>query len=319
MNPLQKQQIREAIEAYLLRNTMSAADFARLSKVSEAYLSSIRAGKETHEAGKGKTVTIADKYYYNLANFMGISFEKVYWKTEPTLELKNIMSTLQDAQSFGYTNVIIGETGSGKSYAARLFEKKNPKDFFLVTVGQSDNLGDLIDKVIEKLNITDVPRSKSTKLRLIAKVMRNMKLSGLNPVLCFDEAEYMKQPALCAMKELYDALTGSCAIQMIGTDQLIRKIDQLRKKNKDGIPQLYRRIKFGIRVLPVIDRTFKLFLNGVEPALVKFLQQNCNNYGELHDVLVPAMREADRLGQELTEELVRTVLNMPLIPTQWTV
>lgn len=312
MNNEQKQIIRAAIEAYLDKNGMSAANLSSGSGVSESYLSAIRAGAETYKAGKGKKVRIADKYYLQLAEFLGISFEKKYWNTVPTVQFKNILTTLEDAQNYGYTNVIIGETGSGKSYAARIFEKNNPKDFFLVTVGQSDNLGDLIDKVIEKLHITDVPRSKSTKLRLIAKVMRTKKQEGLNPVLCFDEAEYMKQPALCAMKELYDALTGYCAIQMIGTDQLTKKIDQLRKKNKDGIPQLYRRIKFGIRILPIIDRTFKQFLNDtISPELSKFLQQNCDNYGELHDVLVPAMRESDRLGEPLTEKFVRKILNMP--------
>ena len=48
-----------------------------------------------------------------------------------------------------------------------------------------------------------------------------------------------------------------------------------------------------------------------DKALVKFLRANCDNYGELHDALVPAMREADRTGQPLTENFVRKVLNMP--------
>jgi hypothetical protein len=87
----------------------------------------------------------------------------------------------------------------------------------------------------------------------------------------------------------------------------------MRKKDKDGIPQLYRRIKFGIRTLPSIDRSFKQFLNGEisNAKVVTFLRQNCDNYGELHDVLVPALREADRTGQPLTENLIRTMLNLP--------
>jgi DNA transposition AAA+ family ATPase len=221
------------------------------------------------------------------------------------------MATLEDAQSYGYTNVIIGETGCGKSYAARLFEQKNPKDFFLITVGQSDNLGDLLDKVIDKAKIKDVPRTKSKKLKCIADHMRRLKEDGNNPVIAFDEAEYMKQPALCAMKELYDNLNGFCAVQLIGTDQLLRKIEQLKKKNKDGIPQLYRRIKFGIRILPEIDRSFKQFLGEIDDkALKTFLQEKCDNYGELHDVLVPAMRESDRTGEPLTVDFIRKILNI---------
>jgi DNA transposition AAA+ family ATPase len=309
MNATEKQKTLEALEGYLKLHEMSANDFSKKSGVSASYISALRNGADSYDAGGGKMVKIADKYLVQIAQFLGLSFEKVYWRTQETPQLKRILATLEDAQSFGYTNVIIGETGCGKSHAARLFEKQNPKDFFLITVGQSDNLGDLIDKVIDRMKLNDIPRSKSAKLRFITQKMRELKLNGLRPVLCFDEAEYMKQPALCAMKELFDNLSGVCAIQLIGTDQLIKKIDSLKKRNKDGIPQLYRRIKFGIRMLPNIDRTFKMFLNDVDAQLKRFLQANCDNYGELHDVLVPAMREADRLGEPLTENLVRKILN----------
>jgi hypothetical protein len=45
--------------------------------------------------------------------------------------------------------------------------------------------------------------------------------------------------------------------------------------------------------------------------LRSFLQRNCDNYGELHDALLPALREADRTGEPLTESFVRKVLNIP--------
>jgi len=88
-------------------------------------------------------------------------------------------------------------------------------------------------------------------------------------------------------------------------------IEKLRKRNRDGIPQLYRRIKFGINTLPRIDRSYKMFLDGINADLRRFLISNCDNYGELHDVLVRAQREAERTGQPLTENFVRTILNMP--------
>ncbi|OWP85470.1 hypothetical protein BWK60_13920 [Flavobacterium covae] len=86
----------------------------------------------------------------------------------------------------------------------------------------------------------------------------------------------------------------------------------MRKRKKEGMRQFYRRLKFRVRVLPSIDTSFKLFLNEIEDKdLITFLQRNCENYGELHDALVPAMREADRTGEPLTEDFVRKVLNIP--------
>lgn len=235
------------------------------------------------------------------------------WKTQNTDQMKRILATLEDAKQFGYTNVIIGETGSGKTYISRKFAEKNDS-VYIITIGQSDNIGDILDKICIELKINP-GKTRSKKIRGVISTMTYKKADDhLQPMLIFDEAEYMKQPALCAMKELYDHLNGICSIVLIGTEQLILNIERMRKRNKEGIPQLYRRIKFGIRYLPLIDRTFKHFLAEIEdPDLVKFVRANCDNYGELHDVLVPAIREAQRTKQALTENFVRTILNMPTV------
>lgn len=306
-----KNQIIDELEAFLSTHNMSANAFSKKSNVNASVISALRGGSSTISAGNGKEVEIADKYYSMIAETIGMSLSNNYWEVVPTAQMQRILATLEDAKEFGYTNVVIGETGCGKTFVSNLFAKNNPVDLFLVTVGSSDNISDLLDKLIDALKIGS-EKSKGKKIRAIVAKLRDVKFNGHKPMIIFDEAEYMKQPALCAMKELYDNLNGICSIVLMGTDQLTRNLDKLRKKNKEGIPQLYRRIKFGIRYLPTIDRTFKQFLNGLNDAnLVKFLRDHCDNYGELHDVLVPAMREADRTNEPLTENFVRTILNLP--------
>lgn len=306
-----KNQIISELEAFLSTHNMSANAFAKKSGVNPAIISSLRGGSSTISAGNGKEVEIADKYYTMIAETIGMTLTNNYWEVVPTAQMQRILATLEDAKEFGYTNVVIGETGCGKTFVCNLFSKNNPVDLFMVTVGSSDNISDLLEKLIDALKISS-EKSKGKKIRAIVAKLRDLKFNGNKPMIIFDEAEYMKQPALCAMKELYDNLNGVCSIILVGTDQLTRNLDKLRKKNKEGIPQLYRRIKFGVRYLPAIDRTFKQFLNGLNDVnLVKFLRDNCDNYGELHDVLVPAMREAERTGEPLTENFVRTILNLP--------
>ncbi len=306
-----KNQIISKLEDYLTLHKMSANVFCKKTGINANIMSSIRNGSETVNAGNGTTAVIADKYFEIIAEFIGLEIEKSYWDIVPTLQLQRILATLEDAKEFGYINPIIGETGCGKTIASNLFAKRHPNDCFVITVSSSDNIGDLMDKIIDSLKITTA-KTKSKKLRAIVLHLRELKFSGYKPMLIFDEAEYMKQPALCSMKELYDNLHTICSIILVGTNQLINNLDKLRKKNKDGIPQLYRRIKFGIRFLPAIDKTFKQFLNTIEDKeLVRFLCSICDNYGELHDVLVPSMREADRTGQKLTVNFVRTILNLP--------
>jgi DNA transposition AAA+ family ATPase len=298
-----------AVETYLEQHPLSQSELCSKSGVNARYMINIRKGDFTIKEGT-KTIDIADKWFNRLADFIGFETEKSYWKTVPTDQMKSILATLKDAKQNAETAVITGDTGCGKTFVANLFAQKNPADTYLIKVGSSDNLNDLLVKLLGKLKIQQYKSSKSSKIRTISNFIKALSENGHEPTIIFDEAEYMKQPALCALKELYDVLNGWCALVLIGTDQLTQNIEKLKRKNKAGIPQLYRRIKFRIRALPTIDRSFKDFLNGIETGLKRWLQANCENYGELHDVLVPAMREAERTNQPLTEEFVKMVLGL---------
>lgn len=311
MNTAVKQSIVQAVKSYMEQHALKQADVSKKANVSNAYLSlMLKEGSNFMYDAGGKQGLIPAIHFYNLATFVGFATNKEFWETQPTDQFMATLSNLKDAKEVGSTVLIIGSTGSGKSYSAGVFASKNPHDTFIVKVGSSDNLGDLIDKIIDTLKIS-AARTKSAKLRDIAKFMFQLKGQGHTPQLIFDECEYMKQPTLCAMKELTDELKGHCSIALIGTDQLTQNLDKLRKRNKPGIPQFYRRIKFGIRILPLIDRTYDLFIRDLPRELKSFLQSECENYGELHDALVPAMREADRTGEPLTVQLVKKVLGIP--------
>lgn len=309
MQTEQKKSIVTALENYMEQHNIPQNDVAKHSGVNASYIINMRKGDYTMKVGE-KQISIADKYFLRIAEFIGFETERSLWDIRKTAQLKEILATLNDAKTTGETAVITGETGCGKTFTAELFKKRFPGEVFIVKVGSSDNLGDLLDKVLEVLKVDAVKRSKSAKLRQIAAYMKQLSENGSEPVLIFDESEYMKQPALCALKELYDVLNKWCALILIGTEQLTDNIEKLKKRNKPGIPQLYRRIKFRIRNLPAIDRKFNDFLNDVEPNLKRWLRSNCDNYGELHDVLVPAMREAERTNSELTEEFVKMVLGV---------
>lgn len=304
----QKQQITQALHDYMQTHKVSANKVSERSDINESYISSIYNGKESVAKSP-----IKDKWYILLADFLRIKLQKEYWAIRETPQMYRMLSTLEDAKENGVTNIIIGETGCGKSFISNLFIKANPIDTFKIVVGSLDTIGDLLDKVIDVLKIA-TPKTKSKKISEIAKRLKQLQLEGQKPHLIFDECEYMKQPALCSMKELYDALFGICGITLIGTSQLLDNLEKLRRKNRAGIPQFYRRVKFGIRELPPIDRSFSMFLQEIQDEeLKKFLKTNCDNYGELHDVLVPAMKEADRTAKELNEDFVRTILGIPKI------
>jgi len=309
MDQSTKINITKAVKQYIADTGISQTELANKAGIRVEYMSHILNQKFNIPTGNGKTVTIADKYFNRLKNFIGYN-QQPYWEPKPTPQLTAMLAIMNEAREYGYTRIITGETGAGKTYTAQLFLRKYPADTFVITVGSTDNLNDLIDKIIEKLNITS-GKTKSKKLRDIARKLRQLKEDGYHPTIIFDEAEYMKQPALASMKYLFDAINGYAALLLIGTGQLLDNINRLRRKDKPGIPQLYRRIKFGIRRLNNIDRSFKLFLNEIEdPQVRKYIRQIADNYGELHDILVPVRREADRLQEPISVSLIQKVLNL---------
>ncbi|AOW09485.1 AAA family ATPase [Flavobacterium gilvum] len=314
MDQITKKEIIQSLTAYMQEHNLKQADVANKSGVRKEYLSIMLKENSDfmYDAGGGAKGFIPNHHFHSLATLIGYQIEKAYWSLQPTAQTASILAHLEDARNNHSTAVLIGETGCGKSFTSKMFASKNPIDTFIVTAGSSDTLGDLIDKIVSELNIHATGNSKSTKIRQVAIKMKMLKTYGHKPTLIIDESEYLKQAALCAMKELYDNLADYCSLVFIGTDQLVENIEKLKKRNKSGIPQFHRRIKFGLRLLPSIDRSYKLFLADIEDRhLRKFLLNNCGNYGELHDVLVPASREAERLQEPLTLDLVRKVFNLP--------
>jgi len=310
MNRSTKINIIAALKAYLASNNLTQADFARKIDMRGEYMTHLlRENSDFTVPTGGKPTPIADKYFDKIAVFIGFSYKKEYWKVMPTPQFTAAIAILADAKKHGTTNIIIGETGSGKTVAIEAFMRKHPVDTFIVTVGSTDNLGDLIEKIVDKLKIT-TGKTKSKKLRDISNKLRQMSDDGHNPVIIFDESEYMKQPALASMKELYDYLFEYASIVLVGTEQLIENIDRLRKKNKPGIPQFYRRIKFGIRYLPNIDKSYKEFDLELDKEVMAYVRTLADNYGELHDVMVPVRRESERTGEPVTINFINKVLNL---------
>lgn len=304
----QKEQIREALIAYTQSASetyvMSQNEVAKKLGINAAYISAIVNGE--NKVGKSE---IAEMYWQKIAELVGIQVTKKYWELKQTPQMVAILAALEEAKNDGRTITIVGETGCGKSFTIEeLFMKKNPVACYKIVIGNLDNIGDIVDKLAEAIGLKLGTMSRSAKLREVSLALLMMKYRRLKPLVIFDEAEYMTQKTLCAIKSMYDMLNGICGIVMVGTDQIIRNYDKLKNQNKTGIPQLYRRIKFGIKYIPNIDKRYNEFLAEIEDReLIKWLRSNCENYGELHDVLEPAKREAERLGEPLSYELVMKI------------
>lgn len=318
----QKTLIAEACNDYAAANgwvtdkASGVNQMAAFTKVNVMYVSHIMASDFTYKDSKtGELKKIKDNWFTQLADCIGMKLEKEYWPHVDTPQYKAIDLELREALSTSATRVLICESGSGKTYTVDRFKKDFPNRVFIVTCHRYDTVNDLVDKMGEAMGRTAEGKSIGRRLSsLNVWLYLQGRFDGTKPMLILDEAENLTLNTFQALKAMYDTIKWSCATVLIGTDQLIKTMERLKEKNKPGMPQFYRRFKAGIRHITPLDRKFDVFLSDMPyPTTFKnTLRSVCENYGELHDFLMPAMREADEMGIPLTERFFRMKYQLPI-------
>lgn len=302
-----QQAIIEAAKAYMEKHGMSENDLAKASKVNGAYLNVIMAGKT-----RLQSTFITDKWYQKLAEFIGHNVEKKYWETEPTTEFKKLITALERAKEQSACYTVIAGTRRGKTYTKDLFMNKHPKHTYCITVDSLCRVKDIINELCMEL---DIPLAGTERIRLfsIVQKLRDIKRKGGHPLVIFDEGENMKLSTLQMLKGLYDGISKYSGIVLIGTDQLLENLEKLKKRNKQGMPQLYYRLKAGIKVVRGGQQWLNIIIEKYiqDTGLRRLLKDMCENYGDLNGYIEPALREADKQGVPLTEEFFRVMYDMP--------
>lgn len=313
MNIEIKNQIIAAVTSYMDEKFLTAADVAKKTKINTSYISQLLRGQYVTNAGN-KTVEIADKYFNQLADFIGLKIEKPFWHIIPTEQFVSAITHLENAKEYERCGIIIGYTGSSKTTAVERFMKNHPVHTYLVTVNKLDTLPTIMERLLEAMGLNEKGRS-ANKLSRIIKHLQRLKHEGEKVIIILDEAENFKVSVFGMVKALYDGIINYASIMLIGTPELTDKMEKMKRADKDGMPQFCRRFKAGTLYLSPIDkRCFVEFFEkvGIEDKdFRKLLLQEADNYGELHDYLEPALKEADRLNQPLTEDFFRLFYNMP--------
>lgn len=301
--------IKQALNKYLSDKNLSQNEFARQNNINVSYISSIRNGKNT--VGDSK---IADKYFKLIAQAIGMSTSTV-WKMVETRQYIEILNAFEEARKKGINRTIIGGTGYGKSEITKLYKQNKPEHTYIITVGKHFRPKDFIEQLSIAMNSKYTSGSSHRTLISIVNKIKNLYLIGAEPLIIVDECENVNVNVLGYIKVLFDYLESVCPIALIGTDQLTDNIEKWSLRNKQGVPQFWRRFKIGVRYLPEItNKDLISMMNSQEvndKPLQRFLiDNNYNNYGLLHDALVYAKREAERLNVELDLNLFKTVHNL---------
>lgn len=309
-----KTSIIECARQYLAAKQLTQGKLALISGVPESYMSAMMNGRDKVDSG-GKEVPIHTKYFEMLAEKVGFSTKKDYWPTIETFEFGKMLMILADAKRECRHVMMICDSGAGKSHTVGKFSMKHPEDTFVITANNVISLNELIGDLLQLLDLP-VKGSAGMRLSRVIIAVREMSRKGLNPTIIIDEAENLKVHHLGAIKALYDGFKDYASLVLIGTRELIEKLDELESSKKPGIQQFRRRFRAGTRSITT-DRPekYKPFFDyhKVPKDLRDALNRLCRNYGELRDYLEPVLRHCDLNKADLTLDAFKLYHDMPFI------
>lgn len=290
---------------------------SRMSGVSTGYLSRMLAGELAYDNG----AKIGDVQWNKLAKAIDFETDKVIWPKRNTPQFIAAISRLKEAKRNNIKGMIIGESGCGKTYAFDRFKVVNPVNTKAITLSVLHNVRSLLDELCQAF---DVERKigKVACLKAITMRIRNIDTTENGLLIVFDEAENASVPVLRTIKALYDQVKDYCSIILIGTPQLIRNLERMKKRDAIGIPQFVSRFKANTVYLDGIrrvnpktkeDLTFDEFLTDIEDEGLKALIRDvCEDYRMLHDYLVPAFEKAEVASVKLDEKFFRMINGLTL-------
>jgi type II secretory pathway predicted ATPase ExeA len=167
------------------------------------------------------------------------------WKTVKTETTMEIGRFLDGVRKMGNMICVVGETGTGKTHAARRLAAKKANTFYV--------LGDVVvtkatfvDMLVAEIGIRTDVKSASAKINLICSQLSKMDA----PVLIIDDAGKLKNTVLQLIQVLYDRLQGKAGILILGVPDLKVRVKKAVAAQRGFMPELSGRIAHWSSVLP---------------------------------------------------------------------
>jgi DNA transposition AAA+ family ATPase len=221
----QKQQIAERLQVYVNRFG-SQNKAANSLKISAATVSQIL---------NGNWELIKDDMWRNIAAQTGLNGKR--WEVVETSNFKKLHTLFQDAVEDSQVFAVINSAGSGKSETAKAFVENTPNTYLL----QCNEYWNRKYFLAELLTALGKDYSGLTVAEMMTEAVRILQKKD-KPGLILDEADKLSDQVLYFFIALYNQLEDNCAIILMATDHLEKRIKRGLKLNKKGYKEIFSRI-----------------------------------------------------------------------------
>ena len=227
MEQNQKQQIKEALAAYMAKYPSRNKAAQSLKGVSAPTISSIM---------NDNWVNISDDMWRNIAAQVctGVSGE---WQIVATSAHQEMNYVLDDAQRWRNVTWVVGDAGCGKTTAARQYEAEHGEVFYILC-SEDMRRGDFIRDIARRIGIRTDGYTLRDNLDAIIAALVQMQ----HPLLIFDEADKLSERVFHYFIDLYNRLEERCGIVFFSTAYIKRRIKMGLRYDKKGYNEIDSRI-----------------------------------------------------------------------------
>ena len=305
LNEYQKTtEIPEALRRYMEETGHTQADISRVSGVGASYLNHITQGKMIVSNKNGGS-EIKDKYYLMLCEAIQYPLKQEVWRHFNTY--KQSINRIKSARTEKLRFTIDGDTGAGKTHACREYQKKYPKETYIVTCSAIENSKEFAKNIAEAVDVSTI----GTAGTIIKEVIKKLTKQCDNALLIIDEAEHIEKKSgyINIIKALADGLENKVAFGLVGMD--INKILQNGyERNKQNFRQTARRFnlreKFDNDITEDIENICE-DLGITSKNAQNWLKNRIKNFGDLEIIIKEAFKEAEKTNEPITDKLLKTL------------
>jgi len=181
-------------------------------------------------------------------------------------------------------NVIIGDTGFGKTISHNIYVRNNSENTVRVAIQKSTTPKTFYSDIFKK--ISNERYDPNLPLNIAIRRTANQFTSkGKNMLLLIDEVTKFEHNFFEHLQDFWELTNRNTGIVLSGCDYFQNKFDKWNKKAKNGMPEFYSRIENWVYLNPptkdeiiAIIRAYEIFDNAFEKSCL-----DVENFRELVD------------------------------------
>lgn len=223
-----REEIVKALESYCKQKGSQNKAAATMKGVSSATISQML---------NGNWDLITERMWQSVEGYVFTVLSD--WQVGETRTFKELTTLMSAAQKESLVMSATGEPGTGKSFAAKIYEKEH-KNVYRIACSEYWSKNDFIDELlrVSGMEKNALGYKKSMKIMYALSGLRTKE----NPLIILDEFDKLNDSCWYLFITLYNELEDRCGIITLSTNYIDKRIRTGLRRNKKGYKEIWSRL-----------------------------------------------------------------------------